>query len=225
MTARRSSRGVRGQAVVECVVAALLLVPLWWWVQHWQQGQAQRAMLVQQARHAGLQVALDGEVRSGSVEPQRLTSAIGEAPGMAGSLTRGALSLIEPVEAVAPGSTGLRAAGWTRLSVQAQPPPGRFWREHDGPWDESLTLYAGDWSLARSRAVEQRTQALLPTTPLEWAIASLEPLRGAIALLEPGYRATCARRVDPDVLPADRLAGASARARIETRADGWRPRC
>jgi hypothetical protein len=227
MTARSVSSSARGQAIVECVVALLLLVPLWWWLQYWQQGQAQRAALVQQARHVGLQLALGGEPGSAPGEPVRVTRAVGEAPGMAGSLVRGALALIEPVEALAPGSSGLGAAGWTRLSVQAPPPPGRFWREHSGPWDESLTLYAGDWSLARSRAVERRTQALLPTTPLEWAIASLEPVRGAIVLLEPSYRYTCARRIDPDVLPVDRLAPAAATAatRVEVDRDGWRPRC
>jgi hypothetical protein len=227
MTAGRVASSARGQAIVECVVALLLLVPLWWWLQHWQQGQAQRAALVQQARHVGLQVALGGEPGSAPGEGLRVTRTVGEAPGMAGTLVRGALALIEPVEALAPGSSGLSAAGWTRMSVQAPPPPGRFWREHGGPWDESLTLYAGDWSLARSRAVERRTQALLPTTPLEWAIASLEPLRGAITMLEPAYRSTCARRVDPDVLPVDRLvtAAAASAARVEVAGDGWRPRC
>jgi hypothetical protein len=225
MTARRPTCGARGQAIVECVVALLLLVPLWWWVQHWQQGQQQRAELVQNTRFAALQFALEGEVDAAAVAPGRSTRATGEAPGVTGTVVRGALTLIEPVLALAPGNSGFAATGWTRMSVQAPPPPGRFWREHSGPWEESLTLYAGDWSLARSRAVERRTQALLPTTPLEWALASLEPLRGAITFFEPAYRHTCARRVDPDVLPADRLAAAVDPTPAEVDADGWRPRC
>jgi hypothetical protein len=211
--------------MAECVVALLLLVPIWWCVQHWQQGQLQRAALVQQVHYAALQVALDGRVHAGPLATDRVSSVVGDAPGMAGTLMRSALTLIEPVAAVAPGSADLRSTGWTRVALHAPPPPGAFWRDHRGPWSESLTLYAGDWSLSRSRAVERRTQALLPTTPLEWAVATLEPLRSAIALLEPGFRSTCARRIDPDVLPADRLVTSVDRQPVAVPADGWRPRC
>jgi hypothetical protein len=215
----------RGQALVETVVAVLLLVPVWWFIQHWQEGQLQRVALVQQARHGALRAVLEAQAPSAVPVRPGVTSTVDEVPGPAGVLLRSSRTLIEPVLATAPGDARLATRGWLRLTVSGEPPTGRFWQEHPGTWRESVTTFAGDWSLARSRQVEARTQALLPTTPLEWAIASLEPLRSAITLLEPAYRSTCARRVDPDVLPLDRVVAGSPGVSAQVSADGWRPRC
>lgn len=215
----------RGQAIAEFAVALLMLLPLWWWVQYWQQGQAQRTSLVEQARHASLQLALEGTVDAELRAHSSAQVARGEAPGLAGIVMRTAVTLIDPVEAISPGSTGLDAAGWSRTTVSAPPPPGPFWRDIPGPWSESLTLYAGDWSVERNRDVERRTQALLPATPLEWALDVLAPVRGAIALLEPTFRATCPRRVVPDIVPTDRLAAPATVGAPEVPGDGWRPAC
>jgi len=216
--------GQRGQALVESVVAVLLLLPLWWFVQRWQEGQLQRVALVQQARHGALLAVLESQAATALPVQPGVTATLGDVPGATGSLLRTSRALIEPVAAISPGDPRLGVRGWLRLTVTSAPPPGQFWQQHPGPWQESVTTFAGDWSLARSRQVEARTQALLPSTPLEWAIASLEPLRSAITLLEPAYRSTCARRIDPDVLPADRL-GISAAAGVQVAGDGWRPRC
>lgn len=216
---------MRGQAIAEFAVALLLLLPLWWWVQYWQQGQAQRTSLVEKVRHASLQLALEGAVDAELGAHSSAQVARGEAPGLVGILTRTAVTLIDPVEAISPGSTGLDAAGWSRTTVSAPPPPGPFWRDIAGPWSESLTLYAGDWSVERDRDVERRTQALLPATPLEWALDALAPVRGAIALLEPTFRATCSRRVVPDIVPTDRLGAPVTVGVPEVPGDGWRPAC
>ena len=215
----------RGQALVETVVAVLLLVPVWWFIQHWQEGQLQRVALVQQARHGALRAMLEAQATSAMAVPAGVTTSVDEVPGAAGVLLRSSRTLIEPVLAISPGDARLDTRGWLRLTVSGEPPAGRFWQRHVGTWRESVTTFAGDWSLARSRHVEGRTQALLPTTPLEWAIASLEPLRSSITLLEPAYRSTCARRVDPDVLPLDRVVVDSAGLAGQVSADGWRPRC
>jgi hypothetical protein len=215
----------RGQALVETVVAVLLLVPVWWFIQHWQEGQLQRVALVQQARHGALRAVLEAQAPSAVPVRPGVTTTVDEVPGPAGVLLRSSRTLIEPVLAIAPGDARLATRGWLRLTVSGDPPAGRFWQEHAGTWRESVTTFAGDWSLARSRQVEARTQALLPTTPLEWAIASLEPLRSAVTLLEPAYRSTCARRVDPDVLPLDRVVAGAPGVSAQVSADGWRPRC
>lgn len=217
-------RRQRGQALAESLVALLLLLPLWWFIQHWQEGQLRRVALVQQARHGALRAALEAQAQRGLPAPAGVTATLTEAPGAAGAVLRSSRALIEPVIAVSPGDPRLETRGWLQLTVSGEPPGGRFWQQHPGPWRESVTTLVGDWSLARGRQVESRTQALLPSTPLEWAIASLEPLRSAITLLEPSYRSTCARRVDPDVLPADRLVATSGVA-AQVAADGWRPRC
>lgn len=225
MTAVAANRAERGQALVETLVAVLLLVPVWWFIQHWQQGQLQRVALVQQARQGALRAVLEAQAPSAGPMRAGVTSSVGEAPGAAGVLLRNSRTLIEPVLAISPGDARLDTHGWLRLTVSGQPPAGRFWQQHAGPWRESVTTFAGDWSLARSRHVEARTQALLPTTPVEWAIASLAPLRSAITLLEPAYRSTCARRVDPDVLPSDRIVAVSEGTALQVGSDGWRPRC
>lgn len=216
----RSSQ--HGQALTESLIALLLLLPAWWFVEHWLAGQAQRATLVQQARQYALRPSLDATPAS---RQPGVTAVLDEVPGSAGALLRSSRAMIEPVLAISPGDARLGTRGWMRLTVTRDPPAGRFWERHGARWQESVTTFADDWSLARSRRVESRTQALLPTTPLEWAIASLEPLRSAITLLEPSYRSTCSRRVDPDVLPADRVVLAAAAAAPEVGTDGWRPRC
>jgi hypothetical protein len=225
MSVRPTACAARGQALVETVVAVLLLVPVWWFIQHWQAGQLQRVALVQQARHGALRAVLEAQAPSAMAVPVGVTSSVDDVPGSAGALLRSSRTLIEPVLAISPGDARLETRGWLRLTVSGEPPAGRFWQQHAGTWRESVTTFAGDWSLARSRHVEARTQALLPTTPLEWAIASLEPLRSAITLLEPAYRSTCARRVDPDVLPSDRIVAVSAGSAPQVSSDGWRPRC
>jgi HAMP domain-containing protein len=215
----------RGQALVETLVAMLLLVPVWWFIQHWQEGQLQRVALVQQARQGALRAVLEAQAPSAVPARTGVTSSLDEVPGPAGVLLRSSRTLIEPVLAISPGDARLDTRGWLQLTVHGEPPVGRFWQQHAGTWRESVTAFVGDWSLARSRQVEARTQALLPTTPLEWAIASLEPLRSAITLLEPAYRSTCARRVDPDVLPVDRVVAGTAGMTAAVSSDGWRPRC
>ena len=215
----------RGQALVESLVAMLLLLPVWWFIAHWQEGLGQRVALVQQARHGALRAVLEAQAPSPVPIRAGLTQSVDAAPGSTGALLRSSRALIEPVLAISPGDARLDTRGWLRLTVTGEPPPGPFWRAHPGTWRESVTTFADDWSLARSRQVAARTQALLPTTPLEWAIASLEPLRSAITLLEPAYRSTCSRRVDPDVLPRDRIVADPAGVAGQVSADGWRPRC
>lgn len=214
-----------GQALVESLVALLLMLPAWWFIEHWLAGQSQRAALVQQARHLALRVTLGPTSVSAVTRRPGVVAVLEEAPGSAGDLLRGSRAMIDPVLAISPGDAWLGTRGWLRLTVTGAPPAGRFWQQHAAPWQESVATFADDWSLARSRRVESRTQALLPTTPLEWALASLEPLRSAITLLEPSYRSTCARRVDPDVLPADRVSFSAAATVPQVGTDGWRPRC
>jgi hypothetical protein len=225
MNAPAARCAARGQALVETVVAVLLLVPVWWFIQHWQEGEVRRVALVQQARHGALRAVLEAQAPAAVPGRAGVTSSVDEARGSAGVLLRSSRTLIEPVLAISPGDARLATPGWLRLTVSGEPPAGRFWQQEARAWRESVTTFAGDWSLARSRHVEARTQALLPTTPLEWAIASLEPLRSAITLLEPAYRSTCARRVDPDVLPLDRVVVGSPGVPAQVSADGWRPRC
>ncbi len=229
--ARRSAwHASTGQALAECLIGCLLLVPLWWFIRHWIDGQAHRATLQSQVR-----VAVLGEsLASGGAAA--VTAASGgdqfdvqvlrrHTPALAGDAERAALALIAPVEALAPARFAVRRDGWTRAEVSVAAPANPFWRQGPPRWRESLTLLIDDWSLPGPDSVERRTQTLLPTTPLEWAYAALDGVQSAVALLEPGLPSSCARRIDPEIVPEDRLVAAARAAAPLRSASGWRPRC
>lgn len=72
---------------------------------------------------------------------------------------------------------------------------------------ERLELLVDPWAAADPRAVAQRTAALSPTEALRRLSRPLEPLRWAASLLEPAFERFCPGRIEPDIVPPDRLLG------------------
>lgn len=222
-------RAIAGQALTECLIGCLLLVPLWWFMQHWIEGEARRAALQSQVRVVALRESLApgsaDAIRGSSLERQLDAQITRRAtPSVAGSIERAAFALLAPVQALAPGRLDLGRDGWIRADVTVDAPAHRFWLRGPRRWRESLTLLIDDWSLPGPRAVERRTQTLLPTTPLEPVVATLGG-QAAAQLLEPALRSTCARRIDPEVVPHDRLVTEPWTAAALRPASRWRPRC
>ncbi len=230
----------RGQALVECLILCVLLVPLWLGVQRIARWQDLQAAVVQQTRHLGMSVTLSpattgvGRFAVDDVAPLSAVSAradlrrdpLTDAPmvavaadlhqaivratprGVAGSAQSAALALLRPVDALSPGRFDWPAEAWVRAGVESDvaltvglprlPVVRRRWRE-------ALWVLAGDGSLPGPREVAAGADSLLPQTPLDLAHRALQPVRGALALLEPSVRGLCPRRIDPEQVPSDRL--------------------
>lgn len=252
-------RAARGQALVECLILCVLLVPLWLGVQRIARWQDLQAAFVQQARHLGMSATLSPEMTGAGlitvddVAPLTMGSAravlrhdpLTDAPmlaegaearqdivraaprGVAGSTQSAALALLRPVEALAPGRFDWPEDSFLRARVEADvaltvglsgvPIVRRRWQE-------SFWVLAGDGSLPGPIEVAARTDSLLPQTPLDLAHRALQPMRGALVLLEPSVRGLCQRRLDPEQVPSDRLQRlASNSAGLLVR--HWSPRC
>lgn len=219
-----------GQALTECLIGCLMLVPLWWFMQRWIEGQAQRAALQSHVRVAAFGESLApgrGAVSAstGSRDALGVRVVRSATPALAGDLEEAAFTLLIPVSAISPGGLDLRRDGWIRADVSVDAPAHALWRRGAPRWSESLTLLSDDWSAYGPQDVERRTQTLLPTTPLEWVLDALGAVQDAVRVLEPALSHTCARRVDPEIVPEDRLT-AGARPTAPMRASsGWTPRC
>jgi hypothetical protein len=219
-----------GQALAECLIGCLLLLPLWWFMQRWIEGESQRAALQSQVRVAAFGESLApgrgaASASAGTRGPLEVQVVRSATPALAGEIEAAAFTLLMPVSALSPGRVDLRRDGWIRAEVSVEPPAHSFWRRGAQRWRESLTLLTDDWSAYGPRDVERRTQTLLPTTPVEWLLDALDAVQGAVRALEPALIHTCARRIDPEIVPEDRLT-AGARPTTPMRAlSGWRPRC
>lgn len=216
-----------GQALTECLIGCLLLVPLWWFMQHWIAGQSHRASLQSQVRVAALaeSLAVGQSAAPGFHGDVDVQVARRETPALAGTVEQAGLALLAPLQALAPGRLDLRRDGWIRAEVSVDAPEHPFWRNGPQRWREPLALLVDDWSLDGPAAVERRTQTLLPATPIEWVFAALDTVQAAVYVLEPALRGSCARRIDPEVVPEDRISAGAQPAAPVRAASGWRPRC
>ena len=77
---------------------------------------------------------------------------------------------------------------------------------------ESLQLLVDPWASAGRRQVASRTDALSPVGAMRDLARPLEPVRWALALVEPAAARLCLGRIEPDIVPPDRLRGARAPA-------------
>lgn len=72
---------------------------------------------------------------------------------------------------------------------------------------EHLELLVDAWGAGDSRQVAGRIGAFVPATRIGEAVSLLAPLRWAITLFEPSFARFCPGRIEPDIVPADRLSG------------------
>ena len=98
---------------------------------------------------------------------------------------------------------GLHSA-MVRVRV-APPMPGAPFDRLNLELAERGTLFAGDWSAAGPAHTASRTGALVPTARLAAVRPIVHGFRAALAVLEPSIRELCLGRVDPEIVPSDRL--------------------
>jgi hypothetical protein len=212
MTSRRS---MRGQALVESLVAMLVLAPLLIATlglarhQAAQQRAQSAAWAGAIAAHHGIDLAVmqanDADL-TGRVEVSLQRMAVPDAADTAEDI---AFTLLQPALAVGSGGLGLARAEARRATAVVVP---AIWL--DTAWtiegrDEgqraALSVLVDDWAAPDATAVWRRTAALSTAgrinawrPALRWAI---EPMQ----LFEPAVARLCLGRIDPDIVPADRL--------------------
>jgi len=72
---------------------------------------------------------------------------------------------------------------------------------------ERLSLLVDPWAARDPRQVAMRVESLSPVGRLRDLVRPLEPLRWAVSLFEPAFQRLCPGRIEPDVVPSDRLVG------------------
>jgi type II secretory pathway pseudopilin PulG len=210
-----SRRSVRGQALVESLVAMLVLGPLL--IATLSLAQRQTAQQTAQsaawagaiAAHHGIDLAglsATDDAVNGRVAVSLQRTAV---PGAAETAEDIAFALLQPALAVGSGRLELARADARRATASVAPAQ---WLDSvwtiDGPdrgQRAELSVLVDDWAAPDAAAVWRRTSALSTAgridawrSTLRWAI---EPMR----LFEPAIARLCLGRIDPDIVPMDRL--------------------
>jgi hypothetical protein len=123
-----------------------------------------------------------------------------------------ALGMIAPVAGLGAGTFDLQRSAAVRgevvVPLRAISSAGASLMPAGVRLDERLELLVDGWGAAGVRQVVDRVGALVPSTRVAQQTALLAPLRWAITLIEPSFERFCPGRIEPDIVPADRLSGA-----------------
>jgi hypothetical protein len=245
-------RPARGQAIVEFLVAATVLVPLVAGIVVAGRLQDLRSVTVQSARYAAFAQALataptpelemevrarffadpdralrateDGADRAANphwvdlgrdqdpliARAESVTLRTGNAPppGVAAAALGTALAGVDRVAAVTGGTFDLERHGYYGADVSVRIAAVPMLEIVGAP---PLTLRARaqvlgrDWAATGPAETAERASALVPTSPLRGLRPLIAPFTWALSLLEPALRDLCLARVDPDLVPLDRL--------------------
>jgi type II secretory pathway pseudopilin PulG len=210
-----SRRSVRGQALVESLVAMLVLAPLLLLTLSLAQRQtaqktAQSAAWASAiAAHHGIDLAglsATDDAVNGRVAVSLQRTAV---PGAAVTSEDVAFALMQPALAVGAGGLDLARAEARRATASVAPAQ---WLDiawtNDGDdrgLRADLSVLVDDWAAPDAAAVWRRTAALSTAgridawrSTLRWAV---QPMR----LFEPAIARLCLGRIDPDIVPTDRL--------------------
>jgi Flp pilus assembly protein TadG len=208
-------RAIGGQALVESLVAMLVLMPFLFGIVALSQLQTARQM-AQSAAWAGAVSAHHGIDASavmashGSAAYRLEISLLRTAAPTAATTTEDiAFALLQPALAVGSGRLDLvRAESRRAIAVAVPSERSGLSPSGDGmawPQRAEVSVMVDDWAARDAATVYRRTVALSTAgriaawrSTLQWAI---EPMR----LLEPAVARLCLGRIDPDIVPMDRL--------------------
>lgn len=154
-----------------------------------------------------------------------LDAAVGEGalPGLAGGEMQAAAAALAPARALAPASFDVRPGGWIVSEFATTLQPGRAAAASLGAALITLRSHtvvaAGDWSASGPAATAARVAGLSPASgPLVRGVVG--PMLGLAQFFEPAISGLCLGRVDPEVVPRDRLGFAAGAPR-----GAWRAPC
>lgn len=214
----------RGQALIEALASTLLLVPLLLavvqlaLVQSTEQAALGAARSAAFAAHLGLDGATGplpvSRVRelffpepdaAGRVEVARVAQ-----PAAAATAEDVAMALLLP--AIAVGSGGLELRRDRALEARAGAAPPRVFGDvapgvSGLRLSARLPLMADDWDAGSASEVAARAAALSTAGRIAAWRGPLSAMAAPMRLLEPAVERLCLGRIDPDIVPQDRLSG------------------
>lgn len=214
----------RGQAMVESLAATLVLTPLLLAVVQLSALQAAEQATVGAARAAALAAhhGLDGA--AGPLSSERIRGmffADREAGGEVGTGASRqapsaelaedvALAMIVPAQVVGSGDLDLARSRAIASRVSVEVPQVLEAEMPDMPRPRvsaGLALMIDDWEADSASTVWRRTAALSTTGRIAAWRGPLTTLAAPMRLLEPAVERLCLGRIDPDIVPEDRLRG------------------
>jgi len=225
----------QGQALIEALVALLLLLPLWigvayfseWNHADFQVRQAARALVFEQAAQPTgpfltpaatvylLPVATSGftqlQTEHAAVARVRVSGAAQRLSSVSLQIAGSSAAAVHVAGGVLADTPPARAT--VRVSLQRQRLAPRLAASDPQPTlhlPRDLQLLTDDWSARDLRELTARMDPWVPTGVLAAATAPLRAMEPVIALFEPAIRELCVGRIDPEVVPADRLVGQQA---------------
>ncbi|MBU3671866.1 MAG: hypothetical protein FGM43_04895 [Sinobacteraceae bacterium] len=231
---RAACLAARGQALIETLLVAMLAVPMLLGIlflfelqaaqqatlattrqalfhYHYARGTATADEIAARARSEHLDTLFVSQL--GSVSGQQVSlSATTQSPSVQ-RVEDAAFTLLEPALGVGAGSFDLARGSAMRASASIEvTSPSILRLALDEPrisLSESLSALHDDW-FANSREVAvSRIAGLAVTGRLREWTEPMQAVNGAIALLEPAFAGLCIGRIDIDVVPEDRVYGAT----------------
>ncbi len=218
-----------GQAMLEALVAMLLLAPLLLGMQALAELQFSTLQTTQLARYAGLATTLVGRarvVRSDASLAREFdidaiaNISVGRAvePQPAARDTQRWSRALTPANRLAGAASRLETQGWVAARAQVQwPLPGflrRLFAEDSLTPRASMVLLTEDGAAVGRAEVAQRVRALDAMRPMNRALVRVRPLLFPLSIVDPSITSLCTVGPDPDLLPTDRLVGAAGAAVI-----------
>lgn len=214
----------RGQALVESLAAMLVLAPLLLAVVQLSTLQSAEQATLSASRTAALSAHHGLDAPGGPLPPERVRGlfhpdadgapqvGVGAArqPSAAEQMETVALALIVPAKVVGVGDVDFQrsravtaqASVSAPLVAQALAPDVARLRV-----SSALPLMIDDWDADGAARTWQRTAALSTTGRIAAWRAPLTALSAPMRLLEPAVGDLCLGRIDPDIVPEDRLQG------------------
>jgi len=215
---------VRGQAMVESLAATLVLTPLLLVVVQLSTLQAAEQAAVGASRAAALAAHHGLDAATGPLSSERIRSLFFADVEADASVATGAarqapsaelaediaLAIIVPARVVGTGDLELARSQAISARVSVDPP---LVYEAIMPAAERARVSAGlplmvdDWDADGAAEVWRRTAALSTTGRIAAWRVPLTTLGTPMRLLEPAMERLCLGRIDPDIVPEDRLRG------------------
>lgn len=215
---------VRGQALTETLIALLVLIPAFLaveWLGRWQLLRERAQIATRQALletfHAGAsadpvraatraRAAFGGVVASDVRTIDVEVASIGE-PERVAEIGRTAFGILRPAEWSGAGDFDLpRSAAWSvKTVVAAQRPDALSFVDATLRFESRATILAAPFDAADDDVVLRRVASLSVAGRLREAARWLEPVGAVLAVVEPAFDRFCPGRIDPSVVPADRL--------------------
>lgn len=162
----------------------------------------------QWADHRGAGWLLDRE------QGPEIVVALAPQPEAVTRIERQAFALIAPARAVGGEPLDLQRDAARGVTVTV---PLRHAATLPRPFDglrftltERLSLLVDPWAARDPQQVATRVAALSPVGELRALVRPLAPVRWAVSLFEPAVQRLCLGRLEPDIVPPDRLVGARA---------------